>query len=118
MLALPVGSGQHADIEQSCTWSKPQEHPEKLRKKQARTVAPGLAITKKGVNTQPPNGPETTAIPEVMKLPEICTALDLHPNTAKLLLAKGEIPGWRLGGTWRATRSVFNEWLSQNRSAK
>jgi len=48
---------------------------------------------------------------DAVTLAETADILKLHPNTVRKLASQGEIPGIKLGDSWRFSRSVLKEML-------
>lgn len=48
---------------------------------------------------------------EILTIQEIATFLKIKEKTAYDLVAKGELPGFKVGGSWRFRRSDIEEWI-------
>jgi len=49
---------------------------------------------------------------EIMTPREAADYLSVHVRTIYRLVKNGEIPGHKLGGSWRFKKDVLDEWLS------
>lgn len=49
---------------------------------------------------------------EILTLDEVALYLKAGKRTVYRLAQKGEIPGFKLGGTWRFRRSELDRWIS------
>ena len=49
---------------------------------------------------------------EIMKPREAAEYLSFHVRTIYRLVKKGEIPGRKVGGSWRFNKNALDEWLS------
>ncbi len=49
----------------------------------------------------------------VMTVDEIATYLKCHPGSIYRLLKLGEIPAFRLGGSWRFRRDTIDKWIEE-----
>jgi excisionase family DNA binding protein len=58
-----------------------------------------------------PSGLSPGAESEVMTVKQAAEYLNCHPTTVYRLLAPREIPGFRLGGSWRFRRSDIEKWI-------
>jgi excisionase family DNA binding protein len=79
----------------------------------AATKAPGGTTITSAANDHLADDPHV-AIPEeqeVLNAEEVAKILRIHPVTARLKAAAGEIPGKRIGNRWRFSRTRLNEWL-------
>ena len=54
---------------------------------------------------------------EILTIQEVATFLKIKEKTAYDLVAKGKIPGFKVGGAWRFKRSQLNEWIDQQAAA-
>ncbi len=54
---------------------------------------------------------------EVLTAQEAAELLRKHPNQIYELLNRGEIPGAKLGGTWRLSRTALMELMQQPKEA-
>lgn len=48
---------------------------------------------------------------EVLTVREVAALLKINEKTAYKLAAKGEIPGFKVGGSWRFERGVIDRWI-------
>jgi excisionase family DNA binding protein len=48
---------------------------------------------------------------EIMTIDEVAMLLKLKLKTAYHLAAKGDIPGFKVGGSWRFRRSELDKWI-------
>ena len=48
---------------------------------------------------------------EILTIPEVAGLLKIAEKTVYSLAQKREIPGFKVGGQWRFSRSVINEWI-------
>lgn len=59
---------------------------------------------------------------EIMTIKEVAVYLKLTEKTAYRLVADGEIPGFKVGGSWRFRRGEIEAWIDnkmlQNGSTK
>jgi len=57
---------------------------------------------------------------EIMTPREAAEYLSIHVRTIYRLAKNGEIPGRKIGGSWRFKKSALDEWLSsrENPSSK
>jgi excisionase family DNA binding protein len=53
---------------------------------------------------------------EFMTVEEVATLLRLSVETVKRLLRQKQIPGYKIGGTWRIDRSDFAEYLAKRKN--
>lgn len=49
---------------------------------------------------------------EILTLDEVATYLKAGKKTVYRLAQQGEIPGFKLGGTWRFRRSELDLWIA------
>lgn len=49
---------------------------------------------------------------EILTLDEVAAYLKAGKKTVYRLAQKGEIPGFKLGGTWRFSRSDLDRWIA------
>jgi excisionase family DNA binding protein len=54
---------------------------------------------------------------EILTVREVAALLKINEKTAYKLAAKGELPGFRVGGSWRFDRGEIESWIRQE-SAK
>lgn len=50
---------------------------------------------------------------EIMTIDEIAEYLKLKLKTAYALVARGDIPGFKVGGSWRFRKSEIDRWISE-----
>jgi excisionase family DNA binding protein len=56
---------------------------------------------------------------EIMKIPEVAALLKIAEKTVYVLAQRGELPGFKVGGQWRFSRSAINAWIdAQSRTAE
>jgi len=55
---------------------------------------------------------------EILTLDEIAAYLKAGKRTVYRLAQKGEIPAFKLGGTWRFRRSELDRWIAESISKK
>lgn len=55
---------------------------------------------------------------DMMTIKEISEYLKIKEKTAYHLAAKGEIPGFKVGGAWRFKKKEIEDWIEQNRNSK
>jgi excisionase family DNA binding protein len=56
---------------------------------------------------------------EIMTIDELSDYLKLKIKTAYHLAAKGDIPGFKVGGAWRFRKSEIEKWIAkQERDSK
>jgi excisionase family DNA binding protein len=48
---------------------------------------------------------------KVYKVEEVATILSVSPMTIYRMLESGDLPGIKLGSTWRISKKVINDWL-------
>ncbi|KIO50287.1 helix-turn-helix domain-containing protein [Nitrosospira sp. NpAV] len=51
---------------------------------------------------------------EILTLDEVAAFLKTGKRTAYRLAQKGEIPAFKLGGTWRFRRSELDSWIAES----
>ncbi len=51
---------------------------------------------------------------DIMTIDELSDYLKLKVKTAYHLAAKGDIPGFKVGGAWRFKKSDIDVWISQS----
>ena len=54
----------------------------------------------------------TDAESEILTLEEVAVYLKAGKRTVYRLAQKGEIPAFKLGGTWRFRRSELDQWIA------
>ena len=55
---------------------------------------------------------------EILTLDEVASYLKAGKRTVYRLAQKGEIPAFKLGGTWRFRRSELDRWIADSISKK
>lgn len=56
---------------------------------------------------------------DIMTMDEVAAYLKLKLKTAYALAARGDIPGFKVGGSWRFRRSEIDKWIAkQERDSK
>ena len=55
---------------------------------------------------------------EILTLDEVAAYLKAGRRTVYRLAANGQIPAFKLGGTWRFRRSDLDEWIAANLTNK
>jgi excisionase family DNA binding protein len=50
---------------------------------------------------------------DILTIKEVSAYLKLTEKTAYRLAANGEIPGFKVGGSWRFRRADINNWLNK-----
>lgn len=53
---------------------------------------------------------------EIMKIKEVADYLQIKEKTAYALASKGEIPGFKVGGSWRFDRKDIEQWIEDKKS--
>ncbi len=56
--------------------------------------------------------PESDQAKEVMTLRDVAAYLHIHYVTVYLMVKRGALPGFRLGGDWRVLRSEITKWIA------
>jgi excisionase family DNA binding protein len=60
-----------------------------------------------------PAGDEMNELPdEILTIDEVAVFLKAGKRTVYRLAATGEIPAFKLGGTWRFRRSELDQWIA------
>jgi len=54
---------------------------------------------------------------EILTIREVAELLKINEKTAYRLAAKGKIPGFRVGGSWRFRRTDIDQWIEEQRTA-
>ena len=52
---------------------------------------------------------------EILTLKEVAEHLRLAEKTAYRLAAEGELPGFKVGGSWRFTKEDINRWIEKKK---
>ncbi len=60
----------------------------------------------------------TEAEGEILTLDEVAAYLKAGKRTVYRLAQKGEIPAFKLGGTWRFRRSELDRWIAEGVNEK
>ena len=55
---------------------------------------------------------------DIITIKEVAEYLKIKEKTAYALAAKGEIPGFKVGGSWRFKRSEIEMWIKQQSNSK
>ena len=55
---------------------------------------------------------------DIMTIHEVAEYLKLNEKTAYRLASKGEIPGFKVGGSWRFKRGDIERWIEQKKTKK
>lgn len=55
---------------------------------------------------------------EILTLDEVAAYLKAGKRTVYRLTQKGEIPAFKLGGTWRFRRSELDRWIAESINRK
>jgi excisionase family DNA binding protein len=56
---------------------------------------------------------------EILTIPEVAKLLKIAEKTVYALAQKRALPGFKVGGQWRFSRSAINEWIdSRSRSSE
>lgn len=50
---------------------------------------------------------------DIWTIKELSAYLKLKEKTAYALVAKGKIPGFKVGGSWRFRQSAIDEWIDE-----
>jgi excisionase family DNA binding protein len=53
----------------------------------------------------------------VLTISEVAEVLRLHPTTIYRLVKRGDLPAFRIGGSWRVSRASIDLWLSASSPA-
>lgn len=53
---------------------------------------------------------------DIMTIREISSYLKLAEKTTYRLVAEGEIPGFKVGGSWRFRKSDIDKWINKQRA--
>jgi len=54
-----------------------------------------------------------TMLDDILTMHELADYLKLNEKTAYRLVAQGEIPGFKVGGSWRVRRGNIIEWIKE-----
>lgn len=55
---------------------------------------------------------------DIMTMEEVADYLKLKLKTAYAIAARGDIPGLKVGGSWRFRRSEIDRWIKQQETGK
>lgn len=55
---------------------------------------------------------------EVLTVREVATLLKINEKTAYKLAGRGEIPGFKVGGSWRFEKAQLEEWMKSKTSER
>lgn len=55
---------------------------------------------------------------EILTIREVAAYLKLTEKTAYRLTAEGDIPGFKVGGSWRFRRSEIENWIDEQSGKK
>lgn len=53
------------------------------------------------------------AMSEILTVREVAALLKINEKTAYKLAAKGKIPGFKVGGSWRFDRGEIESWIKR-----
>jgi len=48
----------------------------------------------------------------VLTITEVAEVLRLHPTTIYRLVKRGDLPAFKIGGSWRVSSASLDQWLS------
>lgn len=54
----------------------------------------------------------------IMTIKEIAEYLKIKEKTAYALTAKGSLPGFKMGGSWRFRKSEIDQWIKKQENRK
>lgn len=54
---------------------------------------------------------------DIMTIREVAEYLKLTEKTTYRLAAEGELPGFKVGGSWRFTRQDLEKWIAAQKKA-
>jgi excisionase family DNA binding protein len=57
-----------------------------------------------------------TVTDEIWTIKELAAYLKLNEKTAYALVAKGELPGFKVGGSWRFRRQDVEAWIEKSKN--
>ena len=72
----------------------------------------------KSRKTKPDGSQMSEVESEILTLDEVAAYLKAGKRTVYRLAQKGEIPAFKLGGTWRFRRSELDRWIAESISKK
>ena len=52
-------------------------------------------------------------IDDILTIKDLADYLKLNEKTAYRLVSKGDIPGFKIGGSWRFERSGIEKWIER-----
>ena len=55
---------------------------------------------------------------DIMTMEEVADYLKLKLKTAYAIAARGDIPGFKVGGSWRFRRSEIEKWIRKQETGK
>jgi excisionase family DNA binding protein len=55
---------------------------------------------------------------DIMTIKEVAEFLKLKEKTAYALAARGDIPGFKVGGSWRFRKSELEKWIKNQEAGK
>jgi excisionase family DNA binding protein len=55
---------------------------------------------------------------DIMTIDEVAGYLKLKLKTAYHLAAKGDIPGFKVGGSWRFRKGEIDKWINKQQKAE
>lgn len=53
---------------------------------------------------------------EVLTLKEVATLLKIAERTAYMMVQRGDLPGFKVGGQWRFKRADIDRWIEEQKS--
>ncbi len=53
---------------------------------------------------------------DILTVKELSEYLKLNEKTAYRLAAKGDIPGFKVGGSWRFRKSEIDKWIEKQKA--
>lgn len=48
---------------------------------------------------------------EILTIPEVAALLKIAEKTVYVLAQRGDLPGFKVGGQWRFSRTAINTWI-------
>ena len=54
---------------------------------------------------------------EVLTLKEVAAFLKIAERTAYMMVQRGDLPGFKVGGQWRFKRKDIDEWMEEQKRA-
>lgn len=55
---------------------------------------------------------------DIITIKEVAEYLKIKEKTAYALAAKGEIPGFKVGGSWRFDKNDIQQWIEKQKNMK